>query len=785
MIAAYASLALILLLAAIVGQAILTLAEGGRRAAPRPVSFLAPAVGIASLLVIAGIAVRLPGHGLTAAGAIAIVAIVAALWLRRRVSGLGDALRAALPVLLVTALAASLPFLIAGKIGILGAGLVNDDMASHLIIADHVRDPDGYVPTFVRGGYPIGPHALVVGLAEALGAGLVEVFAGFSMALAPVTGLLALALLPAAGTARRTTAASLVALSYLGASTLAMGAFKEPLQALILIAFAIQLGALVGIPGTSGAASPAIAVPPLLRVLPLAMLAAGAVFNYSLPGLLWVGALAAVVIAARFLLVRPRPALPPGWPRRVLPYALGALAVLALATLQEWGRIADFTRLDALNPDRFGSELGNLRRAISPLEALGVWPTGDYRTSATAAGLPAAVFYAGAALGLAALAAGLHEARRSGAWAAPAALLAVVVVWGVTALLSTPYIAAKALAIAAPMVMVVAMRGLLAARGRSALAALGLAFTLAAALSSFLALRQAPVRPAGHSPDLAQVREAVQNEEVLFLGRDNFIAWELRGAEQITGIVTNHYSVEEVRSRFQRGERGGEKFDLDAVFPQTLDRFRFILSPTGGPRSTPPPRFEPVVQTRHYVLWERTGRTGRRRTLDEGIDPGRVLDCDTPAGRRVVRGRGTAQIWTQEPLVLDAGAWSPSAEAEPGRPAMLELELEPGRWLISLSYDSRRPLRVSSPQLGLDDEVVANLDFRGPSPLFPVEEVEVERRTAATITVEVAEMSTIGRLLGAPNQAHLRRLSATPLGVVERVPRRRACGRYVDWYRTR
>ena len=87
-------------------------------------------------------------------------------------------------------LAASLPFAIAGFVGILGVGLVNDDMASHLIIADYVSDYSGVVPSFIKGGYPIGPHAVVAASRAVTGAGLVDVFAGFTMALAPLFGLL-------------------------------------------------------------------------------------------------------------------------------------------------------------------------------------------------------------------------------------------------------------------------------------------------------------------------------------------------------------------------------------------------------------------------------------------------------------------------------------------------------------------------------------------------------------------------------------------------------------------
>ena len=79
---------------------------------------------------------------------------------------------------MITAAAAALPFAIAGYVGILGVGLINDDMASHLIIANYIGDYSGHVPSFIKGGYPIGPHAVVAGISRLTGAGLVDVFAG-------------------------------------------------------------------------------------------------------------------------------------------------------------------------------------------------------------------------------------------------------------------------------------------------------------------------------------------------------------------------------------------------------------------------------------------------------------------------------------------------------------------------------------------------------------------------------------------------------------------------------
>ncbi len=787
MIAAYATLVIVLVAALVLGQALAALAAGADRERRLAFSWLAPAYGIAVLLLVAGVAIRLPGHATTAAIVLAALTLVAAVWSWPRSGGRRDAAAVGAPVVFITILAASLPFAIAGFVGILGVGLVNDDMASHLIIADYVSDYAGAVPSFIKGGYPIGPHAIVAAAARGADADLVDVFAGFTMALAPLFGLLAIGLLGRMSRLRLVVGASLVALTYLGAAYLTQGAFKEPLQAMLLIGFALSLAALIDMRtplDETAATAPAGPVHAFRRVLPVAVIAAASVFNYSLPGLLWIGAVGVVLVAARWLLVKPRPELPEDWLRRLAPYLLGLLLVVAVATAGEWSRIADFSRLSALNPDRFGSDLGNLAQALSPLEALGVWPAGEFDATPTSAGAPAIAFYVGALIGFVALVLGLIRERRERSWVLPALLVAMAGVYILAAIFSSPYIAAKALAILAPVVMAIALRGTLAERGPAL--ALGAVLILAAAGSSFLVIRNAPVGPDSHASQLETFQALVEGEPVLFLGRDDFIGWELRGSGEVTGIVTNFYDVEDARPRFKKGEGGGEKFDVDAVFPATLDSFRYILATTGGPASGVPPRFREVKRTPDYVLYENTGRTGRRRTLDEGTAPGVVLDCTDPEQRAIARGRGTALVWNTKPVLAGPDGWTPSDTATDGAPATMKIEIpEAGRWLISLEYDSRRPLDITSPALGLDTTTTANLDFRGETPTFPVAEVRVDEPVDAEVTVEPQPPNPVGRLLRAPNEAHLRSLTATPLdpGAVERIPVRQTCGKYVDWYR--
>ena len=160
----------------------------------------------------------------------------------------------------------------------------------------------------------------------------------------------------------------------------------------------------------------------------------------------------------------------------------------------------------ALDPDKANEGgLGNLRGHLSPLKAFGIWPTSEFRLPAGAGSLPAAVFYAGGLVGLARLRprpAALDpppRRRRSPPRSSPRSLLYLAARG-----FGTVYTSAKALAIARPADHAdhprrpARERDERPARQQLVLAALGVAVALAAAVSSFLILRQAPVAPEDH-----------------------------------------------------------------------------------------------------------------------------------------------------------------------------------------------------------------------------------------------------------------------------------------------
>jgi hypothetical protein len=685
----------------------------------------------------------------------------------------------------LTLLLASIPFIVNGRVGILGVGLVNDDMASHLLIADWLNTRVGETPGLIEGGYPVGPHALAAGLSEGLGTGLIEVFGGITLAIPVLTALVAAEALRDLRPVPRVIAAALVALPYLAAAYVAQGAFKEPIEALFLLAFALLL------PGATT----------VRRALPLAVIAAGAVYAYSFPGLFWL--LGAAAIYAVIALVRGRDARTvrrrdaersPGPHPAALSTIAVAVGALVVLLAPELGRLVDFTDFRAFRDSTISSGLGNLRHQVSPLEALGIWPASDFRLSASDASAPAAAFYLGAVVAAVALGIALPRWIRRYGEAVPAALAAAVVIYLGALAFGTVYTSAKALAIAAPLITLITLGGLLArerserqqapSRWRPALA---LALAIGIGLSSLLVLRQAPVAPRDHADQLAELRSLVQGSDVLFLGRDNFISYELRGSRPFTA-VRNYYDPNYVRPNLRLDDVFG-KFDFDSVPPSTLDRFPFVITTRAAYASGPPPSFEPLRLTSDFALWRREGPVGQRHTLAEGDRPGKELNCSSPEGRRLSRGGGTATVFAATPVI--GGTWSPSPTVESGSVASQELTLPRGHWLISIQYDSTRALRVRAP--GMDATLPANLDYRGSVPFHAAGRLTVSRSGPVRFELSVEQPPLAGRLLGSHSVAHLGAIAASPAagdqrggplpGLGERrVALRRACGHYVDWF---
>jgi hypothetical protein len=777
------------------GAAVLRLSGGPFDAA------LDPPVGFALLLAAGGLSIRLPGGVVTCdvvLGALVAAAVVYLASVRIR---LGRALWM-IPVAAIVVLVALIPFAAVGHVGLLGVG-TNDDMAQHLLAAWTLQ---GDAPLgsnkLISAGYPIGPHAIAAVISSITGMSLERSFTGLIVAVPALLSLAAMAVMPDRSRALRAIAGVLVGLCYLPAAYLVQASFKEPMEATLLVGFA---AAIWGLERTKARSASAF--------IPLAVLAAGSVYANSYLGLVWPVGTLLVYVAAKVI----------GAKREATQVRMGGATEvrITLSTLRPPALLAGLLFLILIAPELprmvnfahsgFNSEnssvLGNLLHRLSPLEATGIWPRLDFRFSVPVASV-GGVLAAVAAIAL--LGAVMRSLRRRD-FVLLSALIVSAGVVGVTYTRS-PYTAAKALAITAPLVTVLLAREALVltvvGQGRRLIRALSVTvlggLLAAGAYSSLEVLRDGPVGPSSHAAQLAALRTRIGHEPTLFMGADDYAHWELRGARVATppqplyakAVVPlrrakaqpdpSNYASPTATTTRSRLSGVGLAFDFASVPARSLNRFTYAILPRSGYSSPAPPNWKRVKTTRSYELWRRMGETRPYRTLQTIDNPGAVLRCDTPAGLAVARDPGIAMT-EPAPVVGEQAEWR-GRVGYAGRSAHQSLSLGAGQWDLSLQYDGAVPVTVRA--AGLRATLPANLEPLGP--YWYVGQLKLASLGSVRITVTYHSLPRLGRLLGAVGLTRapaptgikpLGRVTASrPSSSNQLVPLSQACGRYVDWY---
>jgi hypothetical protein len=717
----------------------------GRAAGVREWRGWMPALGLAGLFVLLLGAVRLPGQGATAA-LVALIAAAAGVWLGR------EALRGVpwLELVVVTAgllLLAAVPFLVGGRFGPLGQS-VNNDLAFHMTWADWL----GVGRSFDSSGYPLGPHSLVAALGRLPGVDVEQAFAGLLMAVPALTGVCALDLVRDLPVRLRVLTALLAGAPYLAVSYYAQASFKEPQVALFFLAAVAALR-------DGGRRVTAVS---------LGVLGAGSLACFSAAGLGWVA-----VAAVAALLVRRG-----GRVGRRAWIAMGVLVLVGVLVTVPTGFFDD-------GPGRYlfdsgAGPGGNFKGELNPVEVLGVWPSPDFQAARSGAGWVAAL----AVAVLAGLAGAWLWRRREDPLPLVALLLSLALA-AVTAAVTIPYISAKALVAAAPLLMVVVAGGLLSARPRSrfraAAWALGCAvFVALAAHSSLLALRGAAVTPPGAGDELSALGEQARGRPTLFLGKEPYAPWYLREARLTTvPRVVPYGAAPGVFPR--RGKRPGPEggpSDFDSPPDSALAATQFVVTPRTQYASRPPASFRLVRAGRRYLLFERTGPVTPRGVVGEGAAPGRLVRCggrvpprELDASVRGVPVVAPARGWRQldgAPLAVEG----PEAVLPPTFTARNALRLPPGRWSVALSYRARFDTTAK-----LDGRSVGLPAFLGDRfAQLELGEVEGGREVPveATAAYRSRGVANVASFLGA--------VTAVPAGERSRlIPLTHACGRYVDF----
>lgn len=752
-------MAAILLSAAVTCFVALFLGQAALRlAGAREWSWLAPPVGLSVAMLAATPATHIPGRCATVAILLGLLAAAAAVWCLRSpqhrppLSGL----LAALPV----AVLAIVPFLAAGRGGILGV-TVDNDMTVHLAFVEGFLSPAVAEAFPLPRDYPLGPHAVAAALSNGLGIDADLAFSGFTLALPVVNAWTVLAAARRASWFGKAVAATVAGMPFLVAAYYGQGSFKEVAQAGLVLAVALDLSGCGPRLGRG-------------RWVPFALLVGGIVSAYSPAGLFWVVAIFGLWLAGRLAIQAWQRRLRevPGIVRRELP-ALGVgLAVPAVVLLPQAHRIYEFIAL------REGtgiavSDIGNLVARLPGWEVQGIWGSADYR-------LPASPAFTGglwSCFVVALVLFGAFWAFRRGRWLLPLAAVAAMLIWKYSDRSQSIYVAAKALVIASPLVLLVAVLPLVdrgpgrwPRRPRWAwllVPLLGLVLFLRVGVDDLRALRFSPVGPTDHARQLMSFRPLIAGKKTLFFGEDEFTIWELAGVE-FRAISLG--PTPEVPLRPQKSWEFGRADDFDTVPASTLNEYEWFVSTRDAASSAPPPQLRLVRSTEDFQLWRRLGRIRERSILKEGEWPGAVLRCDTKEGRAILARGGVAAI-RRPPIVASA------ASAPAGGTVAVRLNLPVGTWELESPYTSHLPVEVTAP--GLKTVLPANLDR--PGPRLPIGRLTIRRHRPVSISFHVEDT-----LLAPPTAgANFNWIVATPAaGVDQVIPIRRACGRYVDWYRS-
>ena len=726
-------------------------------------TFLAAPVGLALLMLLSIPAIHVPGHASTIAVVLLVLTLAGvALMIREPVSRPSPAdLLTVVPVFLLVLL----PFVVNARAGTLGVSFDND-MHAHLLWAEAIRSPSVAKITSLDATYPIGPHALCAVLAQATGMRVDYAFAGETMAIPILLAWTTLVAVRRVGWPGRTFVASMTGLTFMVVGYYVEGAFKEIMQALFVLGFALGVEELL--PGERRGP---------LRWVPLALIVGGSLSVYSVAGLPWLvatlGLWLVVKGARRVLHGASLGTLMTGLRDAVLPAGL-AFGVLLVLIAPQLPRLVKFYKENVGIGGGGGipiSAMGNLIGPVSFWKIFGMWDVADFRQP------PADAFHVGmfVTLGLLVTCAGwLWWVRRRGL-AVPLVAGAAVAIWIYSDHNQSPYIASKALVMLAPLVMLVATRWLVELQlGESWLSSvgalrLGVAGLLGWAVlgTSVDALRYAYVGPTAHVNDLRRLEPVLGSSPTLFLGWDNFIKWELAGTP-VDQPLAEEAPARAVALRPQKAWTPGQALDFDNIPAATLDIYRYVVSPRDPAASQPPSNMKLVRTTSYYDVWERQGPTPERQTLAEGQEPGAVLNCATAQGRVLARTSGEAAV--RQPNVV-----VPVPAPLPGATTSVQLRLKPGSWWLSAPYISPHPIEVTAP--GLRTTLPANLDR--PGMRWPVGSVTATGKTPITVTFHPQD-----QMLAPPIASAVNALVATPEKPIRIVPLRQACGQYVDWYTT-
>jgi len=639
-----------------------------RAAATRLETSLLLPCGFALMVVVTSLATA--GEG-TARFATALVLVLAGLGFVLGARGRAWAVNpgGAAAVLGAMAVAAA-PVVLTGEAGFAGYTQL-DDISTFLALASHAiahgRDVAGLPPSTyeaalavnLNAGYPLGSFVPLAAVRPIVGQDLAWLWQPY---LTYALGMLALCLWALARPAVRSP--RLRALAVFVAA-----------QPALLYAYALQ-GAVKEVPTAALAALAAALCARLLRkpdetrlAIPLGVSAAAllCVLNVGAAAYLGPLALAAALAAAVW---HPRA---PSYLRR-LAAAGGWTAVvvflLAFPVLVVTSSFA--TAGGSLLQNK--TDIGNLFHPLDWKQVFGIWPAGDFRNGI------------GQGEGLAlALIAVLAGAALLGAWTtsrrrafAPALFAAATVggLVGLSSLGSSPWVEAKALAIASPAVVLLAVLGACALleSPRRALGAAAIAAIAGGVLwSNWLAYRDVKLAPRDRLAELATIGDRFAGQGPAMIDE-----YEPYGARYFLRRMDPEAPAE-LRRRVVPLRIGGalgknQWAPLDQFQLAALLDYRTIVVRRSPAESRPPAVYAPRWSGRYYDVWQRPARPRSRVLTDVAF--GDALNAgERPPCRQV---RRLARVATRRHATLTAAVRAPAVVADLATAIRPPWPLDPG-----------------------------------------------------------------------------------------------------------
>lgn len=436
--------------------------------------------------------------------------------------------------------------------------------------------------------------------------------------------------------------------------------------------------------------------------------------------------------------------------RQVLEQAgayVAIVLVLSVPTLLELGRFADVSQSVITASEEFGNLLAPLR----PLQAVGVWLTGDYRLT------PANTFFGldaltltwvliGVALASAAIGVAWALARFKDAWLpllyVGVSLIALLYVLRI----GSPWADGKALMIASPALLLAAALGpaaLLAGRnreGRLAALLVGGAISIGVLGSNALAYHGASLAPHDRLEELREIGERQRDAgPTLYTEFEEFGKHFLHPADPTAPNEAFQVPLDVAAS----GARFAHPLDLDAAGAAYLDQFGTIVTRRSPVASRPPAGWELSSSGRWYDVWERRDDAPEVLAhLPLGGDlsagaPARCVDVRRLARQARAAGAQLAAATSTRPLALLPtrvedlpGGWpadggTPNTVITEGQGQITGTVEVPraGRWSVWLGGSFARPVTVE-----VDGRAVGTLgdELSGPGQYAPVAVLDLD-----------------------------------------------------------